>query len=315
MKKSAITATLLIAAGRLFAAPAFDLPSQDLSSLRGSTPAVSPLSTPEPGQLPGEEALLPDQHMLLARMTVMSLKSAALALTGLEEMNSPHKAPREYTARVTALSEALIERLSLLEDGLHRRNGREAFLESVKMRKGAGELRETSALIAGSPNFTYWGGRDLEYAASELDGRMTSLRKSLPWLYSFVTPELKTEKLRGEWEAFTTERKEALARWEEQTLRGELSFKGLDRLLNSAATLREMWEIYQEAAMKRSGPCVSLEKVSEEKGLRGCFFKTLRNDTCVYRCVGGASYEQPMQRPSPWDDRPVVPCPQIVFPF
>ncbi len=257
MKRTTLSATMfaaiLIPSGGLFAAPVFDLPSQDLASFTGAPAAVVPAATAEPSRAPGEEALIPDQHMLLARMTVMSVKSMALSLRGLEEMNSPHKAPGGYTARVTALSEALIAHLSLLEDGIHRRNGREAFLESVKMRKRAGELREAAALIAGAPNFTYWGGRDLEYASGELDARMSSLRKSLPWLYAFVTPELRTEKLRREWETFTAERKEDLARWEEQTLRGELSFEALDRLLISAVTLREMWETYQEAAMKRSG--------------------------------------------------------------
>lgn len=51
------------------------------------------------------------------------------------------------------------------------------------------------------------------------------------------------------------------------------------------------------------------------KKIKACWLKTAENDTCGYKCTGGTTYSQPMQRPNPWDDQPVVPCPQLVFPF
>lgn len=51
------------------------------------------------------------------------------------------------------------------------------------------------------------------------------------------------------------------------------------------------------------------------KAMKVCWFKTMDKDTCVYKCKDGSEHTQPMQRPNPWDQQPVMPCPQLVFPF
>ena len=51
------------------------------------------------------------------------------------------------------------------------------------------------------------------------------------------------------------------------------------------------------------------------KDARACLFKETQGETCVYKCEGGTNYTRPMKRPGPWNDEPVVPCPQVVFTF
>lgn len=47
----------------------------------------------------------------------------------------------------------------------------------------------------------------------------------------------------------------------------------------------------------------------------GCLFSGSQGDTCVYKCQGGKEYSRPMNRPSPFGDEPVVPCPAFVVQF
>lgn len=49
--------------------------------------------------------------------------------------------------------------------------------------------------------------------------------------------------------------------------------------------------------------------------IKACWLKGMEKDVCVYKCNDGSAYTRPMQRPLPWSDTPVMPCPQLVFPF
>ncbi|MDA8244996.1 MAG: hypothetical protein M0025_12865 [Elusimicrobia bacterium] len=54
---------------------------------------------------------------------------------------------------------------------------------------------------------------------------------------------------------------------------------------------------------------------SADKKIKVCWFKTAEKDNCVYKCKDGSTFTQPMQRPNPWDNEPVIACPQLVFPL
>ena len=53
---------------------------------------------------------------------------------------------------------------------------------------------------------------------------------------------------------------------------------------------------------------------SETKFIKACVFNEIKNDTCVYKCMGGSIYTQQIKRPLPYDNQTIA-CPQIVFPF
>lgn len=54
---------------------------------------------------------------------------------------------------------------------------------------------------------------------------------------------------------------------------------------------------------------------SGDKIIKACWIKAVEADACVYKCTDGEILRQPMQRPSPFEDRSYVSCPQLIFPF
>lgn len=63
---------------------------------------------------------------------------------------------------------------------------------------------------------------------------------------------------------------------------------------------------------------VRIAKAAEtaaDKKIKSCWLKDMEKDTCIYKCSDGSAHTQPIQRPSPWSDQPVIACPQLVFPF
>ncbi len=57
------------------------------------------------------------------------------------------------------------------------------------------------------------------------------------------------------------------------------------------------------------------ENSSAEERIKACRLTGYGKDLCVYKCNDGAVLKQPMQRPDPWEQGPVILCPQFVFPF
>ncbi|MBI4350333.1 MAG: hypothetical protein HY550_02735 [Elusimicrobia bacterium] len=54
---------------------------------------------------------------------------------------------------------------------------------------------------------------------------------------------------------------------------------------------------------------------SAEEKIKACRLTGYEKDLCVYKCNDGSVLKQPMQRPDPWEQWPVILCPQFVFPF
>lgn len=54
---------------------------------------------------------------------------------------------------------------------------------------------------------------------------------------------------------------------------------------------------------------------SAEKKIKACVLNSYANNVCNYKCNDGSVYTQPLMTPGPWNNNPVVLCPQLVFPF
>ena len=52
-----------------------------------------------------------------------------------------------------------------------------------------------------------------------------------------------------------------------------------------------------------------------DKKIKACFLNSYANNVCNYKCNDGSAYTQPLQTPGPWNNNPVVLCPQLIFPF
>ena len=60
---------------------------------------------------------------------------------------------------------------------------------------------------------------------------------------------------------------------------------------------------------------VSKSAQEADKKIKACWLKNYEKNLCNYKCGDGSLYSQPVQIPLPWDNTPVIPCPQLVFPF
>lgn len=52
-----------------------------------------------------------------------------------------------------------------------------------------------------------------------------------------------------------------------------------------------------------------------DKKVRACVLNGYANNVCNYKCNDGSVYTQPLMTPGPWNNNPVILCPQLVFPF
>lgn len=312
MKRIITCAAILSLSGQFVAVSAFDLPAIDVKTLTETEAFTSARQVPAPN--PGETNVSAMQAAILARMSSNSLKSIALTLKGLINLNHSAKPSRGYAKDVAGAAKELSSDTDALYSSLKKEEYREAFREMVSIRLGAGKLRKLADSIKNEANYTFWSGPELIGIGNALDQDMAWVKDSGK-IYSFVVPVLKDNRLRDNWEAFSAERKAGLNRWEDLTLKGGLSLSDLDSLLKGAAELKKLWELYQQSFISSNKTQLSLEDLAAEKKLKVCFFKKLEKETCVYKCIGGTKHEQPMQRPDPWDNQLVVPCPQIVLPF
>ncbi len=57
------------------------------------------------------------------------------------------------------------------------------------------------------------------------------------------------------------------------------------------------------------------DRSSAGKKVKACVFSSYANDVCNYKCNDNTTYTQPFTTPDPWNDNPVILCPQLVFPF
>lgn len=309
MKKIAMLALISMFVSASFAAsvPAPDdfgslhaISAERLADVR--VPAV-----PAPTKL---EAAAPLQYALLAKMTARSIKIMGLTLRGLRsgDMNDENKPPSKYTVRVNFFADELMRDTNLIEANVKFKNNKRLFINQASVKWEAAVLKRNLELIKGSENYSYWFGPDIEEAADTLVNLMDGLKESVPDFYSFVKPELKNQNLKKEWEEFVAERIESLERWENLYLGNKLNYGEFLNLIDAAADLKRMWELYQESTLKGK---------ARDKFLKICFIREIKDNNCVYKCSGGTEYSRPIERPAPGFEEPLpsVVCPQVLFPF
>ncbi|OGS05888.1 MAG: hypothetical protein A3I76_01220 [Elusimicrobia bacterium RIFCSPLOWO2_02_FULL_61_11] len=52
-----------------------------------------------------------------------------------------------------------------------------------------------------------------------------------------------------------------------------------------------------------------------DKKIKACVLNSYADNVCNYKCNDGSVHTQPLATPGPWNNNPVVLCPQLVFPF
>ncbi|MCK4935924.1 MAG: hypothetical protein KAR84_03660 [Elusimicrobiales bacterium] len=279
---------------------------------------------------PNTDHIIDAQYIFLARMQANTIKMIALTLQSLEEMNSSNKAPTKYTKSVSFYAKEIEKTVRWIGYNLESetKNYKLFFVNSTEIKMKTAELKEAVKLIENHENYDFWFGTDLIQTANELNAEMSALRKVLPDMYSFITPELKTKRLKTKWEKFVKTGIEDLNSWEKLYMEKKLDYDEFTSLVDAKISLKEMWELYQESVMHHDNYSFNLRELwsdivdglknkSKSKFVKACFIKEIKDNNCVYKCTGGSTYTTPIERPLPnFDyDKSSIVCPQVVFPF
>ena len=98
----------------------------------------------------------------------------------------------------------------------------------------------------------------------------------------------------------------------------ERMFDMADRLENDGATV-----VTHEVASHEGGYYYVIGYFQGERGavrsadkkVRACVLNSYANNVCNYKCNDGSAFTQPLYTPGPWNNSPVILCPQLVFPL
>ncbi|PJA15209.1 MAG: hypothetical protein COX65_04340 [Elusimicrobia bacterium CG_4_10_14_0_2_um_filter_56_8] len=146
---------------------------------------VSPRVPKEAGSAPDQDIAaaksagdysLVQRDLLLTRMTSNTLKTIALTLRGLDQLNSPDAAPAAYSEGVQETSADIEEAVTEMELGLRARDGLMLRQEVSRMEPMVARLAGLAASIEGDANYGYWAGKDIKEISDKLTVYLFTIR-------------------------------------------------------------------------------------------------------------------------------------------
>ncbi len=114
--------------------------------------------------------------LLAARMQANLLKTVAVTLRGLEQQNSPDKAPVDYSGGVTDASELVDEALLNMDLAIAERNQPMLHQETLRLESVAIKLAALSKSVENYAGYKSWGGAAIKNIAAELDRSAREIR-------------------------------------------------------------------------------------------------------------------------------------------
>ncbi|MBI5743884.1 MAG: hypothetical protein HY952_04990 [Elusimicrobia bacterium] len=121
--------------------------------------------------------------LLQAKMQSNTLRTVALSMKGLEQQNSPNKAPAEYTRGLENASEVIEESLLNMEEAIAERNQPMLHMETIRLEPTIAKLSALAKSIEGNPNYKYWGGEAVKRLAADLGRNIAEIRINAPFAF------------------------------------------------------------------------------------------------------------------------------------
>ncbi len=121
--------------------------------------------------------------LMMAKMQSNTLRTVALSLKGLEQLNSPDKAPADYTRGVEEASEAVAESLISMDEAIRDRDSAMLRMETIRLEPTIEKLAKLAQSIEGEANYSYWAGNDIKRIAAELGRNITEIRMNAPFAF------------------------------------------------------------------------------------------------------------------------------------
>ena len=121
--------------------------------------------------------------MLVARMQANLLRTVAVTLRGLEQQNSPEKAPAEYTSGVEYASELVEEALLNMNLAIADKDQAMLHTETLRLEPVIAKLAALSKSVENHTNYKSWGGAAIKNIAAELDRNVREIRINAPFAF------------------------------------------------------------------------------------------------------------------------------------
>lgn len=184
MTKVAMMAVMIVVAPQL----ALAVDSPDLNRIKAGDVAVLRAAHMV---MPGVPAVVKGvgfesaiaRPLLIAKMQANTLKTIALVLKGLEQQNSPKKAPAEYTSGVEDASLDISEALLDMDAAIKEKDSAALSQAAVRMAPMVERLKKLSKSIEGNVEYSCWGGSEINKIAATLDINVNEIRRNAPFAF------------------------------------------------------------------------------------------------------------------------------------
>jgi hypothetical protein len=121
--------------------------------------------------------------LLSAKMQANLLRTVAVTLRGLEQQNSPDKAPADYTSGVQYASELVEEALLNMDLAIAEKNQPMLHMETLRLEPVIARLAALSESVENNANYKPWGGAAIKNIAAELDRSVREIRLNAPFAF------------------------------------------------------------------------------------------------------------------------------------
>lgn len=121
--------------------------------------------------------------LLAAKMQSNLLRTVAVTLRGLEQQNSPEKAPADYASGVQYASELVEEALLNMDQAIAEKNQPMLHMETRRLEPVIMKLAALSKSVENHANYKYWGGAAIKNIAAELDRSAREIRINAPFAF------------------------------------------------------------------------------------------------------------------------------------
>jgi len=121
--------------------------------------------------------------LLMAKIQANTLKTVSLSLKGLEQLNSPNKAPYEYTRGVELAADDIAEALMDMDTAVKEKDSIGLLTAAIRTEPMIEKLAKLSKSIEGEANYAYWAGKDIKTIAAELGRNVSEIRMSAPFAF------------------------------------------------------------------------------------------------------------------------------------
>lgn len=195
---------------------------------------------------PAEYSLEVKQRLILMKMQVNTLETIRLTLEGLHRLSAKDAPSEDQLVTAKVVIPDLHDRIRLLEAAAGAPRGAGMHEAARLAGKKLARLQELGQSLKQSNS---WGADEILAMRKDLVEQLDAVAAEVP--DQSLTPALKTEGLKEQWNSFNKAQQEGLQAADDALAQNKITSDEYESLIAGRRDLARMWEIYQEAWLKR----------------------------------------------------------------